>query len=128
MRGQPTKTLHREIYSDAYGNIPHGWHVHHKDRDRQNNSIENLVALSPIDHWAEHIEEQRAKAEANRAMLLDNLSRGRKKPRPLAAFTCTICAKEYVARPSHGLRRNICCSPACLKVSYRRRQKENKDG
>jgi len=42
--------LHRSVYSATYGNIPHGWHVHHKDEDPDNNATGNLVALPMRDH------------------------------------------------------------------------------
>jgi len=46
--------LHRMVYSGTYGNIPHGWHVHHKDNDRDNNVIENLEALPGKQHNKQH--------------------------------------------------------------------------
>jgi hypothetical protein len=42
--------LHREIYSATYGNIPHGWQVHHTDENPGNNDIANLAALPMRDH------------------------------------------------------------------------------
>jgi hypothetical protein len=50
------RTLPRVVWSSEYGNIPHGWQVHHKDRDRSHNDIENLLAMAPLDHRAEHAE------------------------------------------------------------------------
>jgi len=48
------KRLHRQIYIDANGEIPTGYHVHHKDFDKHNNRIENLVLLSPSEHAKIH--------------------------------------------------------------------------
>lgn len=51
------KTLHREIWKDMHGNIPDGYHVHHKDGDPANNALENLECVSPKEHAARHAEE-----------------------------------------------------------------------
>lgn len=48
------KRMQRVVYSDTYGNIPHGWDVHHIDGDKSNNALENLVALSRADHLRLH--------------------------------------------------------------------------
>lgn len=46
--------LHRVVYEDYYGFIPHGYQIHHKDGNKLNNNISNLVALSPKDHKEIH--------------------------------------------------------------------------
>jgi hypothetical protein len=54
-RANAQKTaLHRDVYSATYGNIPHGWHVHHKDEDPHNNELDNLQAMAPLDHARLH--------------------------------------------------------------------------
>lgn len=50
---------YRKIWIEKYGEIPldldgRSYHIHHIDRDRNNNSIENLKCLSPVDHFIEH--------------------------------------------------------------------------
>jgi hypothetical protein len=60
-KGSEMRVLHRDVYSDTYGNIPRGWHVHHRDGDVHNNAIENLRALAPLDHQREHPTRQRHK-------------------------------------------------------------------
>lgn len=50
MKDEDREYLHRRIYSAEYGNIPHGWHVHHKDGDPSNNEIGNLVCMAMRDH------------------------------------------------------------------------------
>ena len=45
-----TKSLHREVWEHHYGDIPKGWHVHHRDHNWQNNQIDNLV-LIPYLEW-----------------------------------------------------------------------------
>lgn len=46
--------LHQDVWRFHGGEIPDGWHIHHKDKDKSNNSIENLECLSPSDHAQIH--------------------------------------------------------------------------
>jgi len=46
--------LHREIYKEIFGSIPSGHHIHHKDGNRLNNSLENLECISASDHLSLH--------------------------------------------------------------------------
>ncbi len=48
--------LHRVVWMDAHGvdEIPSGFEVHHRDKDRTNNSPDNLELLSIQDHKAKH--------------------------------------------------------------------------
>jgi hypothetical protein len=50
--------LHRQIWKDACGQIPDGYHIHHKDRNTGNNSLDNLELVSLEDHQQEHYAEQ----------------------------------------------------------------------
>lgn len=47
-------SLHRELYNDYYGTIPKGWHVHHINHDKLDNSPQNLIALPPRLHKRAH--------------------------------------------------------------------------
>lgn len=49
--------LHQEIWKAANGPIPDGHHVHHKDGDPLNNSIDNLECLPGVDHLHHHLSE-----------------------------------------------------------------------
>jgi len=46
--------LHRAVWEAGHGPIPEGWHVHHRDGDRENNAPANLEALSPAAHAEIH--------------------------------------------------------------------------
>ena len=50
------KLLHRLIYEEYNGKIPHGYQIHHKDCNKLNNSIDNLEALTPYQHKQKHRE------------------------------------------------------------------------
>ena len=39
------RRLHRAVWEHHNGKIPNGYHVHHKDGDRNNNDISNLELL-----------------------------------------------------------------------------------
>lgn len=46
--------LHREVWKFYNGEIPEGCHIHHKDGNTANNSIENLECVDPKEHSARH--------------------------------------------------------------------------
>lgn len=48
------ESLHRQIWIDNNGAIPEGMEVHHKDENKNNNSIENLEIMSTSDHAKLH--------------------------------------------------------------------------
>ena len=49
-----TKRIHRLVYEAFVGDIPKGFDVHHKDGNKQNNCVENLVAISEHEHHTMH--------------------------------------------------------------------------
>lgn len=53
-KGTRTLWLHREVYKKYKGDIPQGYHIHHKDRNPRNNEPWNLIALSPKVHRLLH--------------------------------------------------------------------------
>lgn len=46
--------VHNIVYAWYKGEIPYGCEVHHKDRNKANNHITNLLALTPEEHKKEH--------------------------------------------------------------------------
>lgn len=48
------KRLHRYVWEKHNGEIPKGFHVHHKDFDKSNNDISNLELLRSEDHEKLH--------------------------------------------------------------------------
>lgn len=45
---------YRRIWTKHFGKIPEGYEIHHKDGNRKNNSIENLMCVSPEEHLEIH--------------------------------------------------------------------------
>lgn len=48
-----TKRIHVLVAENFIGNIPAGWHVHHKDGNKQNNNVSNLEIIHPKMHRKE---------------------------------------------------------------------------
>jgi hypothetical protein len=51
---QMGESMHREVYVKNFGDIPKGFHVHHKDFNPWNNRPENLQAMLASKHIAMH--------------------------------------------------------------------------
>lgn len=52
---------HREVWMEAHGAIPFGHQIHHKNRVRTDNRLENLECLSQREHGAAHGKEFKAR-------------------------------------------------------------------
>lgn len=50
-----TNRLHVVVYRNFYGDIPPGFHVHHKDENVANNHPNNLECLPVFDHLSSHM-------------------------------------------------------------------------
>ena len=123
--------------------VPKGYHVHHKDSDKNNNEIENLVLISASEHASLHgnswSEERKERARQN---LVDNVrpkasewhgsEDGKKwhsehakevwanmKPNK---YVCSNCGKEFEIDSSS---RKIRCDD-CHKI-YRKKYKSIKE-
>jgi endogenous inhibitor of DNA gyrase (YacG/DUF329 family) len=56
--------LHRDVWEHFYGAIPPGHHIHHKNGNHLDNSIENLECLSCEEHHAKHFEGRRERGRS----------------------------------------------------------------
>jgi len=45
------KLVHRVVWEEKFGKIPMGYEIHHKDRNKQNNTIENLELIKHKEHF-----------------------------------------------------------------------------
>lgn len=43
-------TAQRAVWIDAYGTIPRGYYIHHKDKNPRNNALDNLLAVTITEH------------------------------------------------------------------------------
>ena len=126
--------MHRYVWMCENGPIPKGYEIHHKDFDKSNNHISNLVCLSKSEHSKYHAslltEQQRAERKENinknalpKAIEWHKSEEGLAWHREHANTTgihlqydkkCDMCGKEFT-----GKWRDRFCSNAC-KSKWRR--------
>ena len=128
--------LHRYIWEKFNGKIPKGYDIHHIDKNKDNNNIENLQMLTIHEHQMIHsvrTEEQKEKSRLwlNKIRPLANewhkSEEGKKwhseqekkniANMELKKYNCLYCGKEFYKKP---LGINKFCSNCC-KSAYRRK-------
>lgn len=131
----PKIRAHRWVWNNIHGKIPVGYHVHHKDENKSNNSIENLELIEGHRHLSihssrpENIERMRKIADENRHLtkawhgseeglawhkahgILGWINR-----EPINII-CKVCGKESKTKTFH----QEFCSNAC-KSAFRRKE------
>ena len=121
--GKKGVRLHRVIWEETHGKIPKGFDIHHKDFNKQNNSIDNLECLSRSDHirihaqicnkrhlWHKSLEGRKALGEKSKKLW---------KSRQTKELTCSFCSKSFQAIQAD---RAKFCSTSCMdKSRYRSR-------
>lgn len=129
--------LHRYIWEYYNGKIPKGYHIHHKDHNKNNNEISNLELLTKKEHSKRHAmeitEETKEKYRKNldenarpKAIKWHKSKEGREwhkkqyevslAKREKVKFICEYCGKEY---ETYKQQKNRFCSLKC-KSAYRR--------
>ena len=94
--------LHRAVYSYYCGEIPEGYVIHHIDRNKSNNNIENLQCVTIQEHSDIHSQE-------------------RVQSRQPQTYVCAECGKTYYAYETGN---NKFCSVACRRKA-RQTSEEN---
>lgn len=136
------RRLHRAVWEYHNGEIPAGYHVHHKDGDRSNNNISNLELLEGHEHLSGHMSSPERRAEsaacigaareaarvwhgsdAGRAyhskLGLENWER-----RKVQTYVCSFCGKTFRTKFVYPQGSNHFCGPNC-KAAFRRRRLRN---
>ncbi len=112
------RMLHREIYKASYGEIPRGFHVHHKDHNPLNNAPDNLEAIPISQHMRHHL---------LRTWTCKGCGKGFHREHPHREYcslechrtkNCESCGKPYATR-----RHQKFCSPACKMRGLRKRRR-----
>lgn len=133
------KRLHRAVWESYHGDIPKGWHVHHKDENKSNNEIENLEILSGSSHMSLHgyeraascYDEMRRNLRENaipKAIEWHKTPEGRKWHSDHAkaacenmrqqTYSCLFCGSAFQKKPLGQIK---FCSNKC-KSAYRRKE------
>lgn len=133
--------LHCFVWRTEHGQIPSGYHIHHKDGNKNNNEISNLEMLSSSDHERLHgqllTEEEREKRRKNIVLLGVpaavkwhksaaghewHVEHGKKcaKERAIKQYRCVYCGNEFQSKYTYGKNQNTFCSNNC-KAAYRRK-------
>lgn len=117
---QSPVALHRQIYIDNFGEIPKGFHIHHKDGDPDNNSPDNLQALPSREHNRitqeeyknnpEWVEEQRKRF--NSREWREKMSYAQKNRRRIVK-SCDLCGDKFETSSS-----NAKWCPLCKSMRY----------
>lgn len=105
-----TLRLHRQVWEDANGPIPDGWHVHHIDEDITNNDISNLQCLPMGDHLRVHAT-GRPKSEAEIAGMRQRMLEAWAAVEPVDVV-CSICGTAFQSRVM-GQEPRFYCSDVC---------------
>lgn len=50
----PRIRAHRHVWISIHGKIPNGYHIHHRDENKSNNSIKNLELIERSRHLSHH--------------------------------------------------------------------------
>ncbi len=98
-----TFRIHRLVAEAFIGKIPKGYHVHHKDGNKQNNRVENLEIVHP----AKHNQETRA-MNPDFAKAMNDYNRY-EKPKSIRQYTLDgHLIAEYVSATVASMMTGIC--------------------
>lgn len=137
------KRLHRDVWTSAFGPIPLGCHIHHRDGNVLNNRIDNLECVPASEHlresWAKRVQPQdgwfsataKTKAAEWHASPEGRLwhSRHAKRSKSWTKWQrepkdCPQCGVEFSALIRKSGNAQIYCSQACKVAAYRARGKQ----
>lgn len=131
------KKLHRDAWRTAFGPIPKGCHIHHRDTNPANNAIANLECLNSTEHlsstwhaqdrtehFSDHARDKAAewhRSEEGRlwhrrhAERIKSWTKWKREP-----MACQHCAKTFDGLVRAGNPQRY-CSDACKVAAYRAR-------
>lgn len=104
-RNSRSKMLHRQVWEDNFGPIPHKWVIHHVDHNPANNKPDNLQLLTPSEHRVHHPRPSGRTSDEIKAMW---------RKRVPVAIECATCGTVF---DSTGARATY-CSRTCNRRAY----------
>lgn len=134
--------LHRYIWNKTNGEIPKGFHIHHIDKDTENNCISNLECINGSEHLKKHMgnlsEETKVlmrgrllkvnelskewhKSEEGKKWHKEHYEKNKDKMFVEVKKICQCCLKEYVAYKNDSK----FCSNSCKSKSRRDSKVDN---
>ena len=137
------KRMHIFVWEKYNGKVPNGYYVHHIDGNKNNNSIENLILMTPHEHNLHHLEVEPKRVEQSKANI--ELARieairwhksvdGRKwhkeqwqntignKLEKTVEKQCEVCGNTYFVNPMCANRARF-CGNNCKARALRSRRK-----
>ena len=136
------KRLHRTVWEYHNGEIPEGYHVHHKDGNRCNNDISNLILLQGSIHLSRHMQSDQRRAAARESIKHavkaapawhrsdagkewhSKHSKEAWENKGYITYVCTYCGKQFNSRKVYGESQNHFCHNNC-RAAFRRQRVRN---
>ena len=133
------KRLHRTVWEYHNGEIPQGYHIHHKDGDRSHNDIANLELINGPEHLSQHLSMDKRKDHSRETIKIARAKasewhgseegkvwhskRGKEnwENRTVQTYTCSFCGNKFQTKHIYSEDSNHFCHPNC-KAAYRRRR------
>lgn len=132
--------LHVYVWEKEHGKTPKGYAIHHKDENKKNNEIENLVLLKNEDHSVLHGSMLSNEARAAMAKRVTEIAMPKAKEwhssknghdwhrehalkqwenKGTKTYKCMWCGRQFETKHDYAKTSNIFCSNNC-KSAYRR--------
>lgn len=129
--------LHVYVWEKHFGKIPKGYQIHHKDEDKDNNEIDNLMCMTQKEHlrwhgenipsdrlkkWQKNMEVQREKTKAwhsspeGRAWHKKHAEKIGMAHIGKTSMVCENCGKKFISGKKHGKY----CSANCRSKARRK--------
>lgn len=139
------KYLHRRVWESAFGPIPLGCHIHHKDGNPARNAIDNLECIDPREHGAISGKARKTQykftAEAKEKARQWHFSeagklwhkRQNERVKEWAEWSrvdrqCDYCGDTFRALKRTGAKQQRFCSSVCRIADYQARVKAGRAG
>ena len=116
--------LHVAIWTNANGPAPDGHVIHHRDHNRDNNSIDNLQALADRDHRRHHLKDNKRWASAQTSEAAKARATQQWADREPTEHRCEHCGSSFW---STGMRAKF-CHANCRAADRRARARERANG
>lgn len=131
--------LHRVIWESHFGSIEKGFCIHHKDENKENNSIENLECIAKSEHAKLHWEKddgsrkEKVRENLKKAHLWRSTREGKEyssahhkklwENAKIYNRVCTVCGVNF---ESISRKKNIYCSGLCHSRGYYKKNREKR--